>query len=74
MPPRAQVRHLTEEQLAERWGIDVQTVRIKRKNGEDLPPYLPLTESATNSTRRYRLADVEAWEESRLVSPKASTA
>lgn len=61
---------LTDEDLAERWGLDVQTVRIRRRNG-DCPKYLLLTESRTQNTIRYRLADVEAYEESLLVDPKA---
>lgn len=72
MPPRAagKVKHLTEEELAERWGLDVQTVRIRRKSG-DVPRYLPLSESATKGTIRYPLAEVEAYEADLLVDPRA---
>lgn len=71
MPPRAagKVRHLTEEELAERWGLDVQTVRLRRKSG-DVPRYLPLSESATKGTIRYRLVDVEEYETALLVDPR----
>ena len=72
MPPRAaaKVKHLTEEELAERWDLDIQTVRLRRKSG-DVPRYLPLSESATKGTIRYRLVDVEAYEDGLLVDPKA---
>jgi hypothetical protein len=63
------VRHLTEYGLADRYDLDVSTIRTWRKNGTG-PKYLKLSESATSGTIRYRLADVEAWEESRL---KAAT-
>lgn len=75
MPPRAaasakQVRHLTEEEFAEREGVSVQTAGIWRRNG-DGPKYMPLADSATKSTIRYRLVDVEEWEQAKLVDPKA---
>ena len=66
----AKVTHLTEEELAARWRLDVQTVRLRRKSG-DVPRYLPLSESATKQTIRYRLADVEAYEADLLVDPAA---
>jgi hypothetical protein len=72
MPPRAAVRHLTEAELAERWRITPLAVAAKRKNGDDLPPYLVLAESATKRTIRYPLAGVEAWEESHLVVPASA--
>jgi hypothetical protein len=62
------VRHLTEEEFADRQRVDVQTAAGWRKDGTG-PAYLLLTESRTKQTIRYRLADVEAWEESRLVVP-----
>lgn len=70
-PAAATVEHLTEEGLAKRWKLDVQTIRLRRRNGDDMPPHLPLSDSATNKTIRYRLADVEAWESARLVGPAA---
>ena len=72
MPPRTavKVRHLTEEELAERWGLDVQTVRLRRRNG-DSPKYILLAESATKQTIRYPLAEVEAYEGEHLVDPAA---
>ena len=57
------VRHLTTEELAERLGIPAETVKRWRKVG-DGPPYLHVGKHV-----RYRLADVEAWERSRLVTP-----
>lgn len=71
MPPRAPaVKHLTDEELAERWQIDVQTVRSRRRNG-DCPRYIVLSGSATKSTIRTPLAEVEAYEAERLVDPRA---
>jgi hypothetical protein len=46
----------------------VSTARQWRKDGTG-PAYLPITESATKATIRYRLADIEAWEQSRLRVP-----
>jgi hypothetical protein len=63
--PRAKespaVKHLTEDELAARWGVQASTVARLRKNGKGPAP-LVLTESRTKSTIRYRVADVEAWE------------
>ena len=72
MPPRAagKVRHLTEIELAERWGLSPQALKIRRRSG-DVPRYLPLTESATKQTIRYRLVDVEEYEDEHLVDPRA---
>jgi len=64
------VQHLTEAELAARWKVEPSTVATLRKSG-DGPRHLPLSESATKRTIRYRLADVEAWEESRLKSGAA---
>lgn len=55
------VRHLTTEELALRLGRSPRTVedwRLDRKG----PPYIRV-----GGTVRYRLADIEAWEKSRLV-------
>lgn len=64
----AAVVHLTEAEFAERERVDVSTARQWRKDGTG-PAHLPITQSATKATIRYRLADIEAWEESRLVVP-----
>jgi Helix-turn-helix domain len=56
--------HLTTEELAARLKLSARTVEDWRLDGKG-PRYLP-------DPVRYRLADVEAWEESRLVKP-AST-
>ena len=69
--PAAPKAILTEADVAERWGLDVQTIRKRRRDGE-MPKYLLLTESRTQNTIRYRLADIEAYEESLLVDPKAT--
>jgi predicted DNA-binding transcriptional regulator AlpA len=56
------VRHLTTEELAERLGFSVRTVEGWRRTGYG-PRWLPGKGSAGV---RYREADIEAWEESRL--------
>jgi hypothetical protein len=72
MPPRTAVRHLTEAELAERWGMTPQAIAAKRKNGDDMPPHLELAKSATKATRRYPLAWVEEWELSHRVVPASA--
>lgn len=64
----ARVRHLTPEELAERLGgedgkpFPVETLKYWRRKGTG-PRFLRIGNHV-----RYRLADVEAWEKSRLVS------
>jgi predicted DNA-binding transcriptional regulator AlpA len=54
-------RHLSPEDLAEREGVSVQTVYYWNKTGTG-PRYMKI------GTRcRYALADVLAWERTRLV-------
>lgn len=65
------VRHLTEAEFAEREGVDPETARKWRRDGAG-PAYLQLSESRTKQTIRYRVADVEAWEKSRLKSAGAA--
>lgn len=57
----AAVRHLTTEELSERTGIPVETLRQWRRHGRGPVP-MKLGRGV-----RYRLADVEAWEKSCLV-------
>jgi hypothetical protein len=61
----SRIRHLTTEELAERLGVKPRTVDNWRFTGYG-PPYLP---GRGNRGVRYRVADVEAWEESRIVRP-----
>ena len=70
-PAVEKVTHLTDSDLAERWRVDVQTVRLRRRNG-DCPRYIVLAEGATKNTIRYPLAEVLAYEAARLVDPAAS--
>lgn len=58
----APVRHYTTEELAERLGGDFspETVKRWRKTG-DGPRYIRVGKHV-----RYREADIEAWEKSRL--------
>jgi predicted DNA-binding transcriptional regulator AlpA len=60
-------QHLSPEQLAEREGVPVQTVYVWNKTGT-APPRIKMGRHV-----RYRLADVIAWEESRIV-PAGTTA
>jgi predicted DNA-binding transcriptional regulator AlpA len=54
-------KHLSPEQLAEREGVALGTVYTWNKSASG-PPYLRVGRHV-----RYRLVDVLAWEESRLV-------
>jgi excisionase family DNA binding protein len=62
----AAVRHLSTEELATRTGIPAETLRYWRQLGKG-PAYMRLGRAI-----RYRLADVEAWEESRIVRPRST--
>jgi hypothetical protein len=62
-PPASTVKHLTTEELADRLRLSPRTIEDWRLDGKG-PRYLP-------DPVRYRLSDVEAWEESRL-QPAAS--
>lgn len=58
--------HLTVEDLARREGVPVQTVYYWNKTG-DGPKYLRIGRHV-----RYRVTDVIAWEDARLVDSRAS--
>jgi excisionase family DNA binding protein len=60
----APVRHLTTKELAERTGIPPETWRYWRAQGRG-PAYIK-----AGRVIRYRVADVEAWEDSHLVRPR----
>ena len=65
-PPKA-VRHLTPQQLSERWGGDFSVETLKRwRRIRYGPPFMYIGRDV-----RYRLADVEAWEKTRLVTTAA---
>ena len=53
--------YLGPAELAARWGLEVKTIHNWVSSGRDLPRSMLLT----RSTRRWRLADVEAWERDR---------
>jgi hypothetical protein len=59
--------------LADRLQVKETTIADWRRNGTG-PPYIRTESGATKATIRYRLADVELWEESRLVRPRAGMA
>jgi hypothetical protein len=61
------VRHLTPEQLSERLQVPMPTLAYWRKNGIG-PNYIRGESAGTKATVRYPLAEVEAWELSRLVT------
>lgn len=65
------VRHLTPAQLSERLGgMPLETLRDWRREGRG-PAYIRGESKGDKATILYRVADVEAWEESRLVRPAA---
>ena len=57
MTTPADARHLTEQQLMERWHLSIKTIRKWRLTGAG-PRYRKF-----GSAVRYSLADVEAFEE-----------
>jgi hypothetical protein len=62
MTARKTVRLLTTEQLSERWQIPVETLKRQRRTRTGCP-YVCI-----GRHRRYREPDVEAYEETHLVS------
>lgn len=66
------VQHLTPEQLAERLQVDEATLFHWRRDGKG-PAYIRGESKGTKATVRYPLAEIEAWEQRRLVTPAAST-
>jgi predicted site-specific integrase-resolvase len=63
-PPKA-VRHLSPEELSERLGIPVETLKRWRRLG-DGPAFF-----YAGRRPRYPLVHVEAWEKTRLVTTAA---
>lgn len=57
-------KRLKEEELAARFQVTVSTVQRWRRAGKG-PSYIKIDDG--NSAVRYRMDDVLAWEESRLV-------
>lgn len=68
MPPRTAVRHLSPAALAERLDVTETTLRDWRADNRG-PAYIRGESSGDKATIRYPLAEVEAWEKSRLVVP-----
>jgi excisionase family DNA binding protein len=58
-------RHLTTEELAERLGVSVTTVRDWRRDGRG-PAYIRV-----GSVIRYRETDIDKWERAKLVDEAA---
>jgi transcriptional regulator with XRE-family HTH domain len=63
MTPPKTVRHLTQDELAERLGVSPLTVKRWRRFGDGPAPLRVSRQRVV-----YRIADVEAWEKSRLVT------
>lgn len=68
MMREAAERHLTVEELAEREGVSVYAVYAWNRDRTG-PRYMRVRRLC-----RYRLADVLAWEKSRLVEPRRGVA
>lgn len=56
---------LTEQELARRWDITTRTLFNWRRDGKG-PPFVMV-----GKRRRYRLSDIEAYEEQMLQKPGA---
>jgi predicted site-specific integrase-resolvase len=54
---------LTSKELAERWSLNEQTIRVWRQRGKG-PAFIKLSDHPQGEVR-YRLEDVEAYEQSR---------
>jgi hypothetical protein len=63
------VRHLTPADLGERLGMSEAHLANWRSQNKG-PAYIRGESSGDKALIRYRLADVEAWEESRIVRPR----
>lgn len=63
--PLAPKSHLTETQLAERWGLSREAVRRMRYRGEG-PAHLLIRGSRTQQVIRYRLKEIEDFEKRQL--------
>jgi transposase-like protein len=63
--------HLSTKQLADRLGIPEETLRDWRKKNRG-PAYIRSESDGDKATILYPLAEVEAWEKRRLITP-AST-
>lgn len=65
------VQHLTPKELAARLRMSEAQLANWRSQGKG-PAYIRGESTGDKATIRYRLADVEKWEQSRLVVPVAS--
>lgn len=68
MPPRTTVRHLTPAALGERWDRTEEYLSQLRTQGRG-PAYIRGESDGKKALILYRLADVEAYEQSRLIVP-----
>lgn len=70
-PDDTKIRHLTEKEVAERLNITTRTVRKWREDGHGIPC---MGLGADGQTYRYRLSDIEAYEEGKLIGEKVPAA
>jgi predicted DNA-binding transcriptional regulator AlpA len=56
---------LTVDDLAKRWGLAKQTIYNRISRGAPMPPSMRLD---NHGPRRFRLKDVETYEETRIYS------
>ncbi len=63
--PLQKIRHLSNEDLAERLGVSINTVRYWRSTGQGPKGFV------AGRRVRYRLEDVEAWENDQLAKESA---
>jgi hypothetical protein len=59
---------LTPEELAQRWSLQVASLKAMRRRRQG-PPWVVVG----NNSVRYRLTDVERFERERRVQPQATT-
>lgn len=60
-------KFLTESQVAERYGVHKNSIRNWVKSGKFLKPI-----RITEATYRWRLADIERWEEEKAADAQAA--
>ena len=67
---KAEPVYLTTEELARRWKVSPSTIRNRRSKGEGPPYFKPF---GPRGEARYKLEDVEAYEQSNTVGERAAS-